>query len=176
MGPFPVVAAVLALSLPVAAQRPIESDDTCAFTTPYEVPAVTVKASPELAAMFRHWQPPHSPVAITAVDLSEADVIASPGAYSWRGPARVEVMNISDRTLSTVGIMVHIGWGAAGTGHGNMLRTPLRPGEHATIDIGSRGEGRGTDGSADLPTIHAYVSHVKAGDCVMTPPRRAFVK
>ena len=118
---------------------------------------------------------PHSPVAITAVDLTKLELTARQGSFFRQGPSRIDVMNISDRTLDMINVMLHIGWGASGVGAGSAIRTSLAPGDRATLEI-TGGRGHGTNATSDLPTISAYVTRVRAGECVYTPARRAFVK
>ena len=175
MGAVAIVAIVVALTSSAFMQRAIDTDDACTFADRYAPPDVAVTASPELAAQYRHWQPPHSPEAITAVDLTRLELTAGQGAFFRQGPSRIQVMNISDRTLDMINVMLHVGWGDSGVGTGSSHRSPLAPGERATLEL-TGGRGSGTNSTSDLPTISAYVSRVRAGACVYMPARRAFVK
>lgn len=175
MRAFATVAIVVALTASASMQRPIEPDQSCAFADRYAPPDLALTASPDIAARYRHWQPPHSPVAITAVDLTKVELFAGQGTFSTRGPARIEVMNLSDRALDMINVMLHVGWGMSGVGRAQTLRTPLPPGERATVEIGG-GDGHGSNVSADLPVVFAYVTRAQSGTCVYTPARRSFLK
>jgi hypothetical protein len=132
----------------------------------------TVLASTDLAPRVRIMPQPDSPVAIVRADLRRMTVSGSGPDFSSSGDFSVDVQNVSDRVIASVTVRVAIQRSdLTGVGSRTTLKTPLRPGDIATVKghAGSS-ESRAPRDAGD-PLVHVLVDAVDVGDCIYEPAR-----
>ena len=147
-----LAAAITALALPGqlapdAAPRPTP----CQFAIAHPIGEDVIVTGPEdLVSRLRVLRPEHAPVVVTALDFSGAELLASTGAYDWKGRYSLEVMNVSDRPVShvrpAVGVVIESPNGGA-TWEELRMDGPIAPGARARVAVpSSRGWGTAPDG------------------------------
>ena len=116
--------------------------NTCDFALASTAPDVLVKAVDAVAKLVKIPPPQGDPVVFTEMDLSALNLqiqTTPPLRFTWSGAYSLQVMNVSDRTVTRVSTDLHLGWdNGEGTGRGGQFVGELMPGERALIEVKDR--------------------------------------
>jgi hypothetical protein len=141
----------------------------CQFSIVHRAPSAQVSGAEDLIGRVRLVAQPDSPVAITALDFSETNLVVGTGAYEHTGSHSVEVLNISDHVVSDVHIMIGVRHPRGGTGGGILFPERIAPGDRAHRRV-RQGRAHGTgDYAAEDVVLEAFVQKVTVGGCRYQP-------
>ena len=146
----------------------------CSFAITHPAPtSVPVRGDEVFTSRLRIIHQPDSPVVVTAVDFHDSELDVSPVSYLWkRRNITLELMNISDQTITNIRTWVRVNWASGGGGgHGNRLREPLAPGARAVLEIRG-GSGRGTVPESSDLTVDVVIDSMNIGTCLFQPSQR----
>jgi hypothetical protein len=148
------------------AQQPRE----CQFSIMQAAPTPGARGSEDFLSRLRFVRQPDAPVVVTAIDFGNATLTVGEGNYAVSYvDGSIELLNVSDRPVSDIHLMVHTRWmNLSGTGSSVKSTGLLRPGQRIRLDMRG-GRGQGTSPSADKLTVDVLVESVQIDGCLYRP-------
>jgi hypothetical protein len=142
---------------------------TCGFTTRIAPPTLVITGPEEITSRVRLVTQPDSPVALSRVDFSEAILNVTDGSFTFEKGYAVEVINLSDRTVTDVRLRSFVRSRNGGAGGGPTVKGPLGPGQSGAHRV-SQGRSQGTSPlPSDEVRVLLSVESVEFSDCVYRP-------
>ncbi len=161
------LAALLTFSVPQ--DRATMASEPCRFGISWSAPVATISGPDEIVKRVRLLAQPDSPIAITALDLTEIALVVGPGAYEWSGALTLEVMNVSDQPVSEVWTQLWIDHVDGSAGGGQRFGELLLPGQRRRTTAGvGRGRGKG-DFRAEDVALRVFVDRASLDGCEYRP-------
>jgi len=140
----------------------------CGFTVQPHNVSVTPTGPADLTSRARIVPQPDSPIVITRVDFTGSTLDVSPGYFRWQPAYSLELLNVSDRPISTAQTFVYVRSSTlSGVGNGWKLERTLAPGARAEIKA-TGGAGRGGFKGDDV-FVDIVIESVTFEGCVYRP-------
>lgn len=146
---------------------PLQPQERCQFSLITEKPSIRAEGPDDVMRLIKVLEQPDSPVVLTSLDVRRPSLLTSPSQYTMAGMISVEVMNISDASISRVEIGRVAGWTDGHSSGRWSFGTTLNPGAREVFSFSGR-SGGATAHPGDL-TVLLGVDAAFFGDCRYEP-------
>jgi hypothetical protein len=140
---------------------------SCTFSVRENVTAPTLAGPEEITSRIRVLTQPDSPVAVSRLDFSDAELVVAGEYFTFGKGYTIELINLSDKIVRDTIVMVHVMTADGGAGGGVGRRMTIAPGRRARISRVS-GHAQGT-APRDEVTLLVGIQSVEFDDCVYKP-------
>jgi hypothetical protein len=124
----------------------------------------------ELASRLRVLLQPDSPVVVTGIDLTASRLTTVPGFFEWQGGYAVDVLNIADRPVRRIHVMVKVRFEElSGIGGGVTWDETVAPGQQVRLVSRRGGSGHGVRPGGQDVTVDVAVESVTFDGCEYRP-------
>lgn len=141
---------------------------SCTFSVGENVTAPTLVGPEEITSRIRVLTQPDSPVAVSRLDFSDAELVVAGEYFTFSKEYAIELVNLSDQPVRDTIVMVHVMTKDGGAGGGVGRRMTIAPGRRARISRVSSGLAQGT-APRDEVTLLVGIQSVEFDDCVYKP-------
>jgi hypothetical protein len=139
----------------------------CVFRILEAAPPPVITGPEEITSLVRFVAQPDSPVVVSRVDFSNADLTVGGESFAFNSDFTVELFNVSNRVLRNIDVRLHIRSRHGAAGGGPTLAGPLSPGQRELLRV-SRQQAQGT---APMNEVRVMISvdSVEWADCLYRP-------